>query len=80
MRQKEGEREMRRISYSDSWSTAQKHVWFGERTIKALIFFTALITAAIALLVIVVSVSASAPKTNERIESSARETYTVCKG
>jgi len=66
---------MRRATYSDGWSTAQKQVGFGERRIKAIIFVTALITAAIAILVLAVSVFASAPKPKDRIESSARKSY-----
>jgi osmotically-inducible protein OsmY len=66
---------MRRATCSDGWSTAPQHAGFEERAIKALLFFAALATAVFALLVLVVSVSASAPKTKDRIESLARKSY-----
>jgi hypothetical protein len=66
---------MRRITYSNRWPVVRKPAWFGARTIKALIFVTALITTAIALLVLVISVSADGFRTDDQIESSAGKSY-----
>jgi osmotically-inducible protein OsmY len=66
---------MRRATYSDCGSTARKHVWSGERTIKALLYFAALAAAVIVLPVLVGSVSADTSKTKGHIESLARKSY-----